>query len=60
MKEQVAFCEAIVGDLARLFPNFPPTWFTSNAASSKPGDLLTISMPAEVARKLIDAFEKSA
>lgn len=60
MKEQQYFCEAIVADLARLFPGYPSGWFTSNAAVVGPGYLLTISMPPNVARALIDAFVKSS
>jgi hypothetical protein len=53
MNAQITFCEAIVADLARLFPDYPAT---SNAASSKPGQLVTVTMAAEVARRLIDAY----
>jgi hypothetical protein len=59
MKEQIAFCETIASDLARLFPGYHSSWFTSNVATSKPGQLLTISMPSEVARQLIDVFMES-
>jgi len=60
MNEQVAFCDAIIADLARLFPVFPPNWFASNAATTKPGGLVTITMPPEVARRLIDGFVKGS
>jgi hypothetical protein len=60
MKEQVALCEAIVADLVRLFPDYPPAWFTSNAESSRLGRPLTITMVSEVARQLIDTFVKSS
>jgi hypothetical protein len=53
MKEQVAFCDAILADLVRLFPQYP---FRSNADSVKLGGLLQITMPAEVACRLIAAF----
>ena len=55
MQEQVAFCEAILADLGRLFPDYPPSWLTSNAASVKLGGLMTVTMPLDVARKLIDS-----
>jgi len=58
MKDQIAFCELIVADLARLFPTWLPEWFTYT--TGKPGALLTINIPAPVARTLIDAFEQSS
>lgn len=58
MKDQVEFCESIVAELARLFPAYPPP--TTNAASSKPGQLLTITMASEVACTLLNTFLKSS
>ncbi|HEY1292968.1 MAG TPA: hypothetical protein VGJ60_07815 [Chloroflexota bacterium] len=58
-KEQVAFGEAIVADLVRLFPDYPPNCFTSNAANARLGGLLTITMPDAVARRLIDEALRS-
>lgn len=60
MNEQVLYCEAIVADLVRLFPDYPPTWFTSNAARNKLGEVVAITMPPDVARELVNAFMKKS
>jgi hypothetical protein len=59
VREQLKFCEAVVTDLVRVFPGYHPTSFTTNAASCNLGHLLTVTVPPEIARKLLDAFEKS-
>jgi hypothetical protein len=57
MRAQVEFCEAVCADLALLFPDYPST---CNAQSVKPGGLLTVTIAAEVARRLLDAYDKPA
>jgi hypothetical protein len=56
MNEQLAYSRAIVADLAHLFPECPSSLFTC-LETPRPGDVLTITMPDFVARKLIDEVE---
>lgn len=59
MKEQEEWCDELVARLARLFPEYSPSSFRSNANFVPLGHVLMINMPVSVAERLVNTFEAS-
>lgn len=59
MREQRAFCEAVVAELVARFPGWPVGSFTTNAGTVGLGQVVTVTMPAQIARVLLDGGDRT-